>query len=230
MTDYSKGQIYKVVDNGLNMCYIGSTVQPLCKRMSGHRIGYERFLNGKGDRVAVYNIFDEYGTENCKITWIEDFSCNSKKELQAREGHHIRNNDCVNKRIEGRTNKEYRDEHREQIQDRKKHHYQNNRQVILEKTQVYRDNHKEESKEYFKQRYIEKKDEISENKKEHRQNNLEKVREQERQSYHRNKAVKNRPYTCECGVSLCHSGKARHKKTQKHQQYLQSINQNNPQE
>ena len=123
-----------------------------------------------------------------------------------------------------------RDDKKEQIKERKKQNYENKREYYLEKAQIHRDNHREERKEYFKQRYIDKKEEIVEKKKEHIQNNLEKVREQARQSYHRNKAVKNRPYTCECGVSLCHSGKARHEKTQKHQQYMQSLNQNNPQE
>ena len=46
MTDYTKGQIYKIQDNGLNMCYIGSIVQKLCKRMAKHRIEYKDFLTG----------------------------------------------------------------------------------------------------------------------------------------------------------------------------------------
>ena len=215
MVDYSKGQIYKIWDTSYTKCYIGSSVQPLCKRMLKHKCDYKRYVNGKFDYVSVFDLFDEFGEQNCKIEWVEDFSCNSKKELNAREGYYIRNNECVNKKIEGRDKKQY---------------YQDRREHFLEKAQIHRDNHREERKEYFKQRYIDKKEEIVEKKKEHIQNNLEKVREQARQSYHRNKAVKNRPYTCECGLTLRHSGKARHEKTQKHQQYIQSLNENNPQE
>ena len=208
MTDYSKGQIYKVVDNGLNLCYIGSTVQPLCKRMSGHRIHYKKLLKENARHVAVYDIFEKYGVENCKIIWVEDYPCNSKKDLEAQEGKHQKETDCVNKRVAGRD---------------KKQNYQDKREYYLEKSQIYRGNHREESKEYFKQRYIDKKDEIIEKRKEHRQNNLEKVREQERQSYQRNKLIKQRPYTCECGATMCFSAKSRHQKTQKHRQYLQSL-------
>ena len=215
MCDYSKGQIYKVQDKKMKMCYIGSTTQPLSTRMAQHRRDYLNFLANKKCYISVFELFNKFGVDNCKIIWVEDYVCNSKKELDAREGHHIKETDCVNKRIEGRDKKQY---------------YQDRREHFLEKAQIHRDNHREERKEYFKQRYIDKKEEIVEKKKEHIKNNLEKVREQARQSYHRNKAVKNRPYTCECGLTLCHSGKARHEKTQKHQQYLQSINQNNPQE
>ena len=34
---YQNGKIYKVVDNGYNLCYYGSTCQPLTKRLSTHK-------------------------------------------------------------------------------------------------------------------------------------------------------------------------------------------------
>jgi len=37
MNRYEKGQIYKVVDIGYNMCYIGSTCQSLSKRFYKHK-------------------------------------------------------------------------------------------------------------------------------------------------------------------------------------------------
>ena len=37
MPNYSNGKIYKVVNDHLNICYIGSTVQPLSVRMSAHQ-------------------------------------------------------------------------------------------------------------------------------------------------------------------------------------------------
>ena len=175
MTDYSKGQIYKVVDNGLNMCYIGSTVQKLCKRMAQHRKDFKRYLD-KSDRknTSIFEIFQKYGVENCKIVWIEDCPCNSKKELEAREGEIQKENDCVNKYIAGRSSKERyednkdevlakckiyreREDKKEHIKERKKQNYQNKREYYLEKAQIYRDNHKEERKEYFKKRYENKK-------------------------------------------------------------------------
>ena len=72
------------------------------------------------------------------------------------------------------------------------------------------------------------KKEILERNKALRQANIEKVREQSRLSYEKNKDIKNRPYQCECGMTICFSSRLRHFKTAKHQQYLQS--QHNPQE
>ena len=45
-------------------------------------------IYGKGvqTKVLVLDLFDEFGVENCKIEWVEDCSCNSKKDLEAREG------------------------------------------------------------------------------------------------------------------------------------------------
>ena len=34
---YQNGKIYKIVDNGYNLCYYGSTVQPLSKRLASHK-------------------------------------------------------------------------------------------------------------------------------------------------------------------------------------------------
>ena len=50
--------------------------------------------------------------------WEEDYPCNSKKELDAREGEYQKNNDCVNKRVAGRT---------------KKQHYEDNKEIYSEK-------------------------------------------------------------------------------------------------
>ena len=198
MPDYSKGQIYKIVDNGFNKCYIGSTCEELSQRMARHRVKYNHWKQGKYHFLSSFNLFDEFGVENCKIIWIEDYPCNSKKELEAREGKHQKEHECVNQLIAGRSRKE---------------RYEDDRDKYLVK---------------MKEDYEKHKDKRSEQRKEHRRNNLEFTREQDRQAYQRNKAVKTRPYTCECGLTICFSSRSNHFKTKKHQQYLQSLNQNNP--
>ena len=170
MTDYSKGQIYKVVDNELNVCYIGSTTQKLCKRMAQHRKDFKKYLNDSSYKnTSIFTIFQSYGVENCKIELIEKYPCESKEDLMAREGYFIKAIDCVNKRIAGRSSKEryednkevvlakckiYREheDRKEQIKEKKRQNYQNKREYYLEKAKIYRDNHKEERKEYDKQR------------------------------------------------------------------------------
>ena len=109
MPDYSKGQIYKITDVGQTKCYIGSTIQQLCYRMASHRRKYNYYLEGKpGYYNSVFYLFDEFGVENCKIVWVKDFACNSKKELEAEEGRIQQETGCVNKRMEGRTPEQYR--------------------------------------------------------------------------------------------------------------------------
>jgi hypothetical protein len=75
--------------------------------MNEHRKAYRLFKDGKSKKVYVYDLFDEFGIENCKIELIELYPCNSKMELRRREGHHQQLIDCVNRNVAGRTRKEY---------------------------------------------------------------------------------------------------------------------------
>ena len=115
MVDYSKGQIYKIWDNAFTKCYIGSSVQPLCKRFQKHKSDYKKYLNGACHYVSVFELFSEFGVENCKIIWEEDYPCYSKKELEKREGEIQKTNDCVNKVIAGRSSKERYEDNKEVI-------------------------------------------------------------------------------------------------------------------
>ena len=82
--------------------------------MAKHRYKYKIYTtSGEHIKVSCYDIFDEYGIENCTIELVEYFSCETKDELFRREGEYIRNNDCVNKIIAGRTKQEYNAETKE---------------------------------------------------------------------------------------------------------------------
>ncbi len=106
---YEQGKIYKVCDVSYTMAYYGSTIVPLCKRMANHRYNYRQYKsNGEGDNLSVFRIFDEFGIDNCKIELVELFPCASKMELERKEGEYIKNNECVNKTVAGRTLKEWR--------------------------------------------------------------------------------------------------------------------------
>eukprot|EP00438_Fugacium_kawagutii_P003455 Skav217386 [mRNA] locus=scaffold532:105398:105889:+ [translate_table: standard] len=126
MNRYENGKIYKITDIGYNKCYIGSTCEKLSKRMERHREGYSRYNRGKAKtRLSVFDLFDEFGSENCKAELIEDYPCNSREELLRREGHYIKNVDCLNKVIPHRTEQERKDVALE--------YYYNNKEQILEK-------------------------------------------------------------------------------------------------
>ena len=76
MNRYEKGKIYKITDVGYNKCYIGSTVETLSRRISRHRTGYRRLLEGKKEgNNTSYSLFEEFGMENCKIELIENYPC-----------------------------------------------------------------------------------------------------------------------------------------------------------
>ena len=89
MTDnkYANGKIYKITDIGYNKCYIGSSIQPLCKRMVEHRAKFKQFRSGKIRVITSFGLFEEYGVENCKIELIEEFPCDTKEQLLQREGY-----------------------------------------------------------------------------------------------------------------------------------------------
>ena len=132
MVDYSKGQIYKIWDIAFTKCYIGSSVQPLSKRFQKHKSDYKRYLYGNSSYTTVFLLFEEFGVGNCKIFWEEDCPCNSKKELEKREGEIQKANNCVNKFIAGRSKEEYYEDNKETILEKNSIYYTENKDKIIE--------------------------------------------------------------------------------------------------
>ena len=202
MEDYQNGKVYRVNVNGSDLVYYGSTVQRLSKRLSQHRCSYKRWLNNDYEYVTVFELLklgDPY------ITLVENFSCDSKEQLKSRERYYIENNPCVNKYVPGRTKAEYREDNRDQILEKNKEYYQDNKEKIKE----YRDTHKEHKAEYDRDYREKNKDELLENKREYYNNNRDKMITQ--------KAMK---IECGCGKEYTYSHKTRHEKTKKHQEWL----------
>jgi len=92
MPDYQKGKIYKLVSDHTDEIYIGSTIQSLCKRLSGHKRDFKRETLRCMSKKLI-----ELG--DVKIILIENIPCDSKEELLKRERHYIETMDCVNKMI-----------------------------------------------------------------------------------------------------------------------------------
>ena len=207
--NYANGKIYKVVDNAYEMCYIGSTIDKLTSRMRSHRSNYKKYVAGQSRNTTVFKVFDVCGVCNCKIELIELYPCNSLMELQAREGHHIRNTECVNKRIEGRTKKEWANDNREKVQQR---------------TKTWALNNQDKLKEYRRNYYETKWDTISQTNKKWRDNNKEHKKEMDKLYREKNKeAIREKeriPFHCECGATVQKTEKARHQKTIKHQDWM----------
>ena len=108
MPDYAQVKIYVIRNRaaGDGVVYVGSTTQPLCERMNGHRRDMKA-----GDNMKLYKMMRDAGVEHFHIEILADFSCERREQLLAEEGRHIRalRPEC-NVRIAGRTNKEYKRE------------------------------------------------------------------------------------------------------------------------
>jgi hypothetical protein len=55
--------------------------------------------------VSSYKLFEDYGINNIDIILVENYPCNNKYELEAKERWYIENNDSINKNIPTRTKK-----------------------------------------------------------------------------------------------------------------------------
>jgi len=82
---YSKGKIYRLINSLTEeTIYIGSTVDKLCKRMTGHRTACKK------NKTQVYKFINEFiFIENIKIILIEKYPCDSFDELRMREQYYI---------------------------------------------------------------------------------------------------------------------------------------------
>ena len=128
--DYSNGKIYQLLNSVTQDVYVGSTCSSLSKRFYNHRI------NMKFQGCEVYKKMKEIGADNFYIELIEAYPCNSKSELNAREGHYIRERGTLNMCIAGRSQKQYKLDNREQVLAEKRDYYKNNKESIANKQNV----------------------------------------------------------------------------------------------
>jgi hypothetical protein len=151
MTNYQLGKIYKIVCNTTGLTYYGSTCEPtLARRLAGHRSKYEKKL------CSSHQVLE---SNNYDIVLVENFPSDNKMELHKRERYYIENNDCINKSLPTRTDKEYSFDNREKIsangvqwrldnRDKVANYYSNNIEHILNVHKEYRKNNLEKIKEY----------------------------------------------------------------------------------
>ena len=135
--DYKNGKIYTIRSHQTDKIYIGSTTQPLSKRLSCHKGQYKSYLNGKKKYITSLEII-KYG--DAYIELLEKYPCDNKMMLHKREGECIRNEpNCVNKFVPGRTTKQYREEHKDLNNTYNHSYYKDNRDKIKEQAKQYRE-------------------------------------------------------------------------------------------
>lgn len=185
---YQNGKIYAIRSNETDEVYIGSTCSSLPKRLFEHRMGLKRYKN---TGCLYYTSFKILEYADHYIELIEMYPCNSKAELERREGEIMREHATrVNKHLAGRTEVEWRDDNKDEIRQKKKEFREANKDKIA----IVKKRHVELNREHYRE-YIKKWSEA------HKEERSKKI-------------------ICECGSELTQGSKLRHIKTDKHKAYV----------
>ena len=231
---YNNSKIYKLVDQVNGYFYIGSTCNPLSKRLYWHKCSAKKHSERK-----VYKYFNELGWDNVKIILIEEHYLDNNEELIREEDRviqmYLHEDKCLNSyrafvtQEEARENhnkqqKLYYEENKERVQAYKKDYYEANKNDISDKCKEYRENNKESISEYKKDYYQSNKEIIQQYKKEYYiknwdalQSHKKEYRELHKDEIHEQHGKKE---TCLCGTIFTHSNKARHNRSKKHQAWI----------
>ena len=200
---YKNGKIYVVkCKNDDTLIYVGSTINKLNDRLTGHR-------SQKGCYLYKYVNGD---WDSWYIELYEEYPCNNKKELEKREGEVIRLFGTINKGIAGRTYKEWVEDNKEKIAKRKKIYSENNKEKIAERKKIYNEKNKEI---------------IAEKEKKYREDNKEKIAERKKIYHEENKVIlaekRKENVKCDnCGSIVVRHGLLNHKRTKKCMEYKTS--------
>ena len=130
MPDYSKAKIYQVKNYIDDEIYVGSTCETLARRMTKHRYDVQR-------NSSLKTKFEEHGADKFYIELIEDYPCSNKQELLAREGHFIRERGTINKRIAGRSSKQWHEENKEEQAIQQNKYYEEHIEVIRARNKAW---------------------------------------------------------------------------------------------
>ena len=157
MPDYNKGKIYTIrciTDD--TMIYVGSTIQPLYKRLYQHKVFC---IKEKYKHLVVYKAINN-DWDNWKIELHLLYPCSCKEELERKEGEIIREIGTLNMNIAGRNKNEW---------------YNDNIDKCKQKTKDWSENNKEKKIENAKIRYVNNKQNYLERAKKNRENNSKKI-------------------------------------------------------
>ena len=183
MPDYQQGKIYQIWSPNTDKVYIGSTTQPLHKRLYEHTKGLT------GNKYTYSRKVLECG--NARIELIEEYPCAKKSELNRREGQVMRGYDNrVNRNIAGRTTAEYRADKREVIAAQQREYKARPEVKALNAAHRQQPEVKARRAAKNRERYLREKEHLAAQKKEYQQRPEVKARRaaQARERYWRKKA------------------------------------------
>ena len=200
VVDYQKGKIYTLRSHQTDKVYVGSTCNPLRKRLYQHKDNYKRGENVSSRGLAQF--------DDCYIELYEAHPCQTKAELNRREGEIIRSIECVNKQIAGRTIHEWRADNHDTLKEKRtaynkerkeekkaynKAYYEENRDEIKEKVKAYYEQHQEKHQQQMRAYSEQNRDKIKEYNKAYKEQNRDKIKE-----YNKAYQAQNREKIREC--------------------------------
>ena len=195
--DYSKAKIYVLRNSVDDEVYVGSTCQPLSKRFHTHKLntGYTKTANYK-----IYIKMREIGIDKFYIELFENCPCENWEQLRRKEGEVIRQlGASLNSRVECRTKSEWYNDKKEDILRKQKENRDNNIVEFREKEKNYINNNKDKKREADRK---------------YREKHNEEIKE-----------IRRIKVSCECGAVVSKLNLPRHKRSNTHQKYIDTLEQ-----
>lgn len=148
MPDYSKAKIYKIVSDVDDEVYIGATCGSLAHRMSVHRAT----SRNKPERCLYAHVDALGGWQHFSIILVEDFPCERKEQLSARERYWVEEMSTLNMCIPGRTVAEYNATHRDKHNARRREYNATHHDKHIASARAWRAAHRDELNKYARTR------------------------------------------------------------------------------
>jgi len=216
--DYSKGQIYKLCCKNVDIQdeYVGSTTN-FKQRKKAHKNNCYNANDRKYDLNVYKFIRDNGGFENWDMILIEEYSCNSKKQLESRERYWIEKLKCsLNSSLPTRTVKQYRQQNKEKYKQHSRNYYERNKEKEKERSKKYIDNNKEKIKENKQKWYQNNKEKEKERSKNYKEVNKKDLTEKRKLQYEEINEKRREKVECiHCKMIINKSSLIRHQKSKK---------------
>ena len=210
--DYSKCRVYKLVCDGSEDFYVGSTCNKLSKRLADHRFATRQ---PRYQQRNVYKWMNEMGADNIQIILVSEHpdcasfeqqrmferevvdrlkpSLNSIRPYQTQDERRqqCRKYDSAHREERREYDRRYNEAHREERREYDRRYNEAHREEISEKRRRHREAHSEECREKDRAYYEAHHEECLEKARRFREANRDKINERQRQAYAAKKASNN---------------------------------------
>ena len=238
--------IYRIQHDDSDLCYIGSTKQPLRERWRIHQVHYKLWKLGKFNKISIFPFFDKFGIDN--FTMILEKTCTFVNRRNQRVNemfcmYKFRKSCCNIKSPVANPMVKYL---------RKLYHaahYKRNHMAIREKCKLYAMENKERFREHYREYRKRNKETISKRGcawyRQNKEAILAKMKviiicecgasttqgsivaHRKRQSHkarmeNKEKVIPPKRVVCECGIEVARTGLNGHRKSQKHQDAMEN--------